>query len=188
MFGMESMSAAVKPLANVPEFTSILTRFSNPLLGVLAGLLLTAVIQSSSASIGILQALCVTGAIGYSAAIPIIMGQNIGTCVTAMLSGIGGNQNAKRTALVHLYFNIIGTALFMVGFYTIHALYPLPFLNEPANPVGIAVIHSLFNVVSTLLLLPFSKYLVKLSCMTIKQKSITMGRAEFGIRPAEGKK
>lgn len=116
MFGMETMSDAVKPLADVPEFANILLMFKNPLLGMLAGLVLTAVIQSSSASVGILQSLCVTGAVSYGAAIPIIMGQNIGTCVTALLSSIGASKNAKRTAFVHLYFNIIGTAIFMIIF------------------------------------------------------------------------
>ena len=115
MFGMDTMSGAVKPLADVPEFTGILTAFSNPILGVLAGMILTAVIQSSSASVGILQALCATGAVSYGAAVPIIMGQNIGTCVTAMLSGIGASRNARRAALVHLYFNLIGTVVFYAG-------------------------------------------------------------------------
>ena len=122
MTGMETMSGAVKPLADVPEFTSLLTRFSNPLFGMLAGTLLTAVIQSSSASVGILQALCVTGAVSYNVALPIIMGQNIGTCVTALLSAVGASKNAKRAAMVHLYFNIIGTAIFMQP-----VLFPAPF-------------------------------------------------------------
>lgn len=168
MFGMDTMSNAVKPLAQVPEFTGILTRFSNPILGMLAGLVLTAVIQSSSASVGILQALCATGAVGYSAAVPIIMGQNIGTCVTAMISGIGASKNAKRAALVHLYFNIIGTTLFMIVFYILNAVQPFSFMNESASAVGIAVIHSLFNIAATICLLPFSKLLVKLACLTIK--------------------
>lgn len=170
MFGMETMSNAVKPLANVPEFTGILTRFSNPILGMLAGLVLTAVIQSSSASVGILQALCATGAIGYSAAIPIIMGQNIGTCVTAMISGIGASKNARRAALVHLYFNIIGTILFMAVFYAINAISPFPFMETPANQAGIAVVHSVFNILATVCLLPFSKVLVRLACLTIKEE------------------
>lgn len=168
MFGMDTMSKAVEPLAQVPEFTGILTRFSNPILGMLAGLVLTAVIQSSSASVGILQALCITGAVGYSAAIPIIMGQNIGTCVTAMISSIGASKNAKRAALVHLYFNVIGTVLFMIVFYSLNAVQPFSFMDEPANAVGIAVIHSLFNVTATVCLLPFSKLLVKLACLTVK--------------------
>ncbi|MBQ2803473.1 MAG: Na/Pi cotransporter family protein [Lachnospiraceae bacterium] len=170
MFGMDTMSEAVKPLRDVPEFTSILTRFTNPLLGMLAGLILTAVIQSSSASVGILQALCATGAVGYGAAIPIIMGQNIGTCVTAMISGVGASKNAKRTALVHLYFNIIGTILFMIAFYTINAIRPFPFMEDVATPFGIAAVHSVFNVVATVCLLPFSKVLVKLATITVKDE------------------
>ena len=120
MFGMDAMSSAVEPLKDVPQFTHLLTMFTNPLLGMLAGLILTAIIQSSSASVGILQALCSTGAVSFGCAIPIIMGQNIGTCVTAIISSVGASKNAKRTALVHLYFNIIGTALFMIVFYAIN--------------------------------------------------------------------
>ena len=178
MFGMDAMSEAVKPLRDVPEFTSILTRFSNPILGMIAGLVLTAVIQSSSASVGILQALCATGAVGYGAALPIIMGQNIGTCVTAMISGIGASKNAKRTALVHLYFNIIGTILFMVAFYAINAVMPFEFLNDAATPFGIAAIHSIFNITATLCLLPFSKFLVKLATMTIKEEEVAVEISE----------
>ncbi len=168
MFGMETMSDAVKPLANVPEFTGILTAFSNPLLGMIAGAVLTAIIQSSSASVGILQALCVTGAVSYGVAIPIIMGQNIGTCVTALLSSIGATKNAKRAAMVHLYFNIIGTVVFMVLFYTVNAVVGFSFLGTATNAAGIAVIHSLFNVFATMLLLPFGKGLEKLACLTIR--------------------
>lgn len=168
MFGMETMSDAVKPLANVPEFTGILTAFSNPILGMIAGAVLTAIIQSSSASVGILQALCVTGAVSYEVAIPIIMGQNIGTCVTALLSSIGATKNAKRAAMVHLYFNIIGTVVFMVLFYTINAVVGFSFLGTATNAAGIAVIHSLFNVFATMLLLPFGKGLEKLACLTIR--------------------
>ena len=170
MFGMESMSGAVKPLADVPEFTSIMTAFSNPLFGVLAGTILTAIIQSSSASVGILQALCMTGAVPYSVALPIIMGQNIGTCVTALLSAIGANKNAKRAAMVHLYFNLIGTAIFMAGFYAINAVIGFSFFSEAANPAGIATLHSVFNITATIILLPFSRVLEKLACLTIKDK------------------
>ena len=175
MFGMDTMSNAVKPLAQVPEFTGILTRFSNPVLGMLAGLLLTAIVQSSSASVGILQALCATGAVGYGAAVPIIMGQNIGTCVTALLSGAGASKNAKRAALVHLYFNVIGTILFMLGFYGVNAFWPLALLEEAATPFGIAAVHSIFNLGATVCLLPFSGGLVKLACLTIREEA---GRAE----------
>lgn len=169
MFGMDTMSAAVEPLKDVPEFTNILTMFTNPILGVLAGLILTAIIQSSSASVGILQALCSTGAISFGCAFPIIMGQNIGTCVTAIISSIGASKNAKRTAMVHLYFNVIGTVIFMVAFYILNAAIGFSFMNEAASPAGIAVIHSIFNVVATLILLPFSKGLEKLAYMTIKE-------------------
>ncbi len=172
MFGMDTMSGAVKPLADVPEFTSILTRFSNPILGMLAGLVLTAVIQSSSASVGILQALCATGAVSFGTALPIIMGQNIGTCVTAMLSGVGASKNAKRAALVHLYFNVIGTAVFMVVFYTANLFFHFEFLHEAADGFGIAFIHSVFNIAATLFLLPFSKKLVRLACLTIKTQDM----------------
>ena len=146
MTGMETMSGAVKPLADVPEFTGILTRFSNPLFGMLAGALLTAVIQSSSASVGILQALCVTGAVSYNVALPIIMGQNIGTCVTALLSAVGASKNAKRAAMVHLYFNIIGTTIFMLLFYFLHLFVDFSFMSQAAGPAGIAVIHRMFNI------------------------------------------
>lgn len=168
MFGMDTMSGAVKPLADVPEFTNILLMFSNPILGMIAGLVLTAIIQSSSASVGILQALCVTGAVSYGTAIPIIMGQNIGTCVTALLSAIGASKNAKRASLVHLYFNLIGTIVFMVLFYTINAFVSFDFLPTAANAAGIAVVHTVFNVFATMLLLPFSTILEKLACLTIK--------------------
>ena len=130
MFGMDTMSEAVKPLADVPEFTRLFTVFENPILGVIAGTILTAVIQSSSASVGILQALCLTGAVSYSSAIPIIMGQNIGTCITALLSAVGANRNAKRAALVHFYFNLIGTILFMVLFYLLNAFIGFSFMGQ----------------------------------------------------------
>ena len=171
MFGMDTMSAAVKPLADVPEFTNLLLAFSNPIAGVLAGTVLTAIIQCSSASVGILQALCVTGAVPYSAAFPIIMGQNIGTCVTALLSAIGANKNAKRAAMIHLYFNIIGTVVFLSVFYILNAAVQFPFMDSMATPAAIAVTHSVFNVTATLLLLPFSNLLVKLACMTIRDSS-----------------
>lgn len=169
MTGMETMSGAVKPLADVPEFTGILTMFSNPILGMLCGAVLTAVIQSSSASVGILQALCATGAVSFGTAIPIIMGQNIGTCVTAVISGIGAHKNAKRTALVHLYFNIIGTIVFMIAFYSLNSFLHFGFLADSANAAGIAVVHSAFNVLATILLLPFSRVLVKLACLTLPE-------------------
>ncbi|MDO5337194.1 MAG: Na/Pi cotransporter family protein [Eubacteriales bacterium] len=168
MFGMDTMSSSVKPLADVPEFTGILTAFSNPVLGLLAGTVLTAIIQSSSASVGILQALCATGAVTYGAALPIIMGQNIGTCVTALLSAIGANKNARRAAMVHLYFNVIGTITFMILFYLTNAVIHFDFLQDTAGVAGIAVIHTAFNIFATLLLLPFSKVLEKLAVLTIR--------------------
>ena len=168
MFGMNMMSDAVSPLKDNPAFTNFFTLFSNPVLGLLAGAVLTAVIQSSSASVGILQALCSTGAIGYSSAVPIILGQNIGTCVTALLSSVGASKNAKRAAFVHLYFNVIGTIVFMVLFYGLNAFIHFEFLEGQATELGIAVIHTLFNIIATAVLLPFSKMLEKLACLTIR--------------------
>lgn len=169
MFGMEIMSSAVKPLANVPEFTSLFTAFENPVLGMIVGAVLTAVIQSSSASVGILQAMCATGSVTVGAALPVIMGQNIGTCVTALLSGVGANRNAKRASLVHLYFNLIGTFVFMAVFYAMNHFVQFAFLSDTANGAVIAVIHSLFNIASTIVLLPASELLVKLAYFTIPQ-------------------
>ena len=167
MTGMDQMSAAVKPLKDVPEFTNILLMFSNPILGMLAGMILTAIIQSSSASVGILQALCATGAVPFGTALPIIMGQNIGTCVTAIISSIGTSKNAKRAAAVHLFFNIIGTVVFMIVFYTINAIVPFEFLNIPADSKGIATVHTLFNIGATCILLPFAGLLEKLALLAI---------------------
>lgn len=173
MTGMTMMSNAVKPLADVPEFTNILLMFTNPILGMIAGFVLTAVIQSSSASVGILQALCITGAVKYSAALPIIMGQNIGTCVTALLSAIGASKNARRASLMHLYFNLIGTVAFMLVFYAINAVAPFAFLDDTAGAAGIAVVHTTFNVIATVCWLPFSKLLVKLVTLTIRDDDQT---------------
>ena len=185
MFGMETMSGAVEPLADVPEFTNLFVAFKNPFLGMLVGALLTAVIQSSSASVGILQAMCATGAVSFGAAIPIIMGQNIGTCVTAMISSIGASKNAKRTALVHLYFNVIGTAIFMVVFYTLNAFLHFSFLNQAANGAGIALVHSAFNIAATLILLPFSKVLERLAVLTIPDHGGETEEAEQKKRLAD---
>lgn len=170
IYGMEAMSGAVAPLKNVPEFTGILTKFSNPLLGVLAGMILTAVIQSSSASVGILQALSVTGSITVASAFPIILGQNIGTCITAIIAAVGTNKNAKRTAVVHLTFNIIGVALAMILFYGANAIFDLPIVQSTANGATIATIHTLFNVFATVVLFPFGKQLEKLACLIIPDK------------------
>lgn len=178
MYGMEAMSGAVAPLADNEKFTGILTMFSNPLLGLLAGTILTAVIQSSSASVGILQALCATGAVNFSTALPIIMGQNIGTCITAIISSIGTSKNAKRTAAVHLFFNIIGTIIFMVVFYTLNVFVHFQFLNTAASPAGIAVIHSLFNIGATILLFPFANLLEKMAIFVIPDKESEMEEME----------
>lgn len=173
MFGMETMSAAVKPLANVPQFTNVFTMFTNPVLGMIVGAVLTAVIQSSSASVGILQALCATGGVTMASAIPIIMGQNIGTCVTSLISAAGANKNAKRAALVHFYFNLIGTIIFMVVFYTLNAFLHFEILNMTANAWLIALVHSCFNIAATILFMPFGDLLAKLACLTIRDKKET---------------
>ena len=163
MFGMDAMSDAVKGLASVPEFQNLFLAFTNPILGVLVGALVTAIIQSSSASVGILQALSVTGAVSYSAAIPIIMGQNIGTCVTAMLSSFGASKNAKRASVIHLMFNVIGTVIWLSVFCIISAIFKPLILNESASYLGIAICHSIFNVLCTIILLPASSLLEKLA-------------------------
>ena len=167
MTGMTTMSNAVLPLQNEAWFTSLFTRFSNPLLGVLVGALVTGIIQSSSASVGILQALSATGVITYGSAIPIIMGQNIGTCVTALISSVGANKNARRAAMVHLYFNIIGVTLFLAIFYGANLLLDFAFVNETVTAWGIAVVHSIFNLTATAVLLPFANGLEKLAILTI---------------------
>ncbi len=171
MIGMTTMSDAMAVLKEIPEFTSILTKFSNPLLGVAAGAILTAAIQSSSASVGILQALSTTGAITVGAAFPIILGQNIGSCVPVLLSSIGTNKNAKRTAGVYLTFSVIGVIVAMALFYGADALFGLPFIQNTVSPIGIAVIHTLFNVFATIILFPFGKQLEKLMCLIIKDKA-----------------
>ena len=171
MFGMSTMSDAVSGLKNVPQFTSLMTRFENPVLGVLAGAVITGIIQSSSASVGILQSIAgATGAVSIGATVPIIMGQNIGTCVTAMISSVGANRNAKRTAAVHLYFNIIGTVVMLVAFSIARSLVAIPVLNNPANQFSIAVVHTAFNVIGTALLYPFTGFLEKLATMTVGNK------------------
>ncbi len=171
MFGMSAMSDAVAPLKSDPNFANILLLFTNPALGVLAGTVLTAVIQSSSASVGILQALSSTGALPYSAAMPIIMGQNIGTCATALLSAMGASKNAKRASFVHLYFNLIGTVIFLVVYYLIDAFIGFPFTDDMVTAQGIATIHTLFNLSTTAVLLPFYKLLGKLAEKTVREHS-----------------
>lgn len=168
MFGMNTMSGAVKPLANVPEFASILTMFSNPVLGVLVGAVVTGIIQSSSASVGILQALSLTGSLTFGSAIPIIMGQNIGTCVTSLISSIGTNKNARRVAVVHIGFNLIGTVLCLAGFYLYESFVGFALLDDVITPVGIAFVHSVFNVTTTVLLFPFGAQLDRLARIIVK--------------------
>ncbi len=171
MFGMSAMTDAVAPLANSEAFTSILLLFTNPLFGVLAGTVLTAIIQSSSASVGILQALATTGSITYGMAIPIIMGQNIGTCATALISCIGANKNAKRAAMVHFYFNLIGTIIFLALFYVLDAIIGFGFTATSINGAEIAMIHTVFNLTSTAIMLPFGNQLAKLATLTIREGS-----------------
>lgn len=168
MYGMTFMSDAVSPLADMPEFTKMLTMFTNPLLGILTGVVLTAVIQSSSASVGILQALSLTGGITYGMAIPIIMGQNIGTCVTALISSIGVSRNAKRVSIIHILFNVMGTTVFMIIYFIIAHIIDIAFMDTAVTPVNIAIIHSVFNICTTLMLLPFSKLLVRMAEGAIK--------------------
>ena len=168
MFGMETMSEAVKPLAEVEAFTNLFVLFSNPIIGVLVGIFVTAAVQSSSASIGILQALTVTGSVNMASAIPIIMGQNIGTCVTALISSVGTNKNAKRTALVHLYFNLFGTAAAMIIFYSLKMIFGFD-LSVQANYFSIAIIHTAFNLFCTVILFPFSKQLARLAVLTVSE-------------------
>lgn len=177
MFGMETMSDAVAPLKDNEAFTGILTRFENPILGIAAGAILTAVIQSSSASVGILQAFCISGIMGYSTAVPIIMGQNIGTCVTALISSIGADTNAKRAAFIHLYFNLIGSILFMVLFYTLDHFIVFAFMGEKATALGIAVIHSIFNLGCAVTLFPFADLLVKLAALTVPETQLIRRKA-----------
>lgn len=167
MFGMKEMSSAVSVLKDVPSFRNMFLAFNNPVLGVFAGAVLTAIIQSSSASVGILQALASTGVVSYGVAIPIIMGQNIGTCITAILSSVGANKNAKRAALVHLGFNVIGTVVWLSVFSAVRSMFAPPFLEDAASLLGIAVAHTVFNVLCTMLLLPMSGLLEKLVCLLI---------------------
>lgn len=168
MFGMKLMSSSMSPLAESEAFAGMLTAFNNPFFGVLIGAAVTGIIQSSAASVGILQALALTGGISYGMALPIIMGQNIGTCVTSLISSIGVNKNAKRVAAVHVSFNVIGTAVFLIAYIAFDALNLLPFAHLPVNTVGIALMHTIFNVGTTIILLPFSKMLVKIASLIVR--------------------
>ena len=167
MTGMELMSGSMKFLRDEAWFARLMVSFSNPLIGILVGAALTAIIQSSSASVGILQSMCSTGAVSFGCAIPVILGQNIGTCVTAMMGAIGANKNARRTAMVHLYFNIMGTLIFVVLFYGIGLFFPWKFLSSPCNEMNIAVIHTAFNIAATAILLPLNGVLVKLATLSV---------------------
>lgn len=186
MYGMDAMSSSVEPLSEIPEFKNLFIMFQNPILGMIVGVVLTSIIQSSSASVGILQALCMTGLVPYASAVPIIMGQNIGTCVTALLSSIGTGKNGRRAALIHLYFNLIGTILFMIAFYGINSIVHFSFMQESATAVGIAVIHSAFNLTATIILLPFSNILLKLATTTIPEtedeENIEAGKLQESLR------
>lgn len=182
MFGMEAMSSAVSSLRNVPQFREIFLMFSNPILGVLVGAVLTGIIQSSSASVGILQALASTGQVTYGAAIPIIMGQNIGTCVTALLSSIGTNKNARRAALVHLNFNVIGATVGIVLFYVVRAVAAPVLLGQAASEWGIAVAHSIFNILCTAVLLPMGGLLEKLVLRLVPEGKQPQREAELDER------
>ena len=170
MFGMETMSATMKPLSEDPNFRSALVWFTNPILGVITGTVITGIIQSSSASVGILQAMSMTGSITFATALPIIMGQNIGTCVTALISSAGSSANARRAALVHLYFNIIGVFIFLTLFYSVNAIVGLPFYNSTVRAVDIAIIHTVFKVFNTTILLPFRAQLLKLAMISVKDE------------------
>ena len=170
MVGMDLMSSSVAGLKGDPAFQSILTMFENPILGVLAGLVLTVIVQSSSASVGILQSLTVTGAITYGAAIPIIMGQNIGTCVTALISSISANKNGKRAAMIHLYFNIIGVIVWLSIFYIVNAIFSLIPTDTPINAWGVALVHTVFKILSVLVMAPFYRWLERLAVLTVRDK------------------
>ena len=174
MFGMEAMSGSVSGLKNDPEFAKVLVMFSNPILGVIVGTVVTAIVQSSSASVGILQALTTTGAISFNTAVPIIMGQNIGTCVSAMLSSIGASKNARRASIVHLSFNVIATLILLPLYYILVMVLPesvTAIVNESADPLGIAVVHTVFKILALLILMPCSGLLEKLACAVVKENS-----------------
>ncbi|MCF2651147.1 Na/Pi cotransporter family protein [Anaeromassilibacillus senegalensis] len=175
MTGMTLMSGAVKPLADLPQFKDILMMLNNPFVAILAGTLITALIQSSAASLGILQSLAMTGGISFNMALPIIMGQNIGTCITALLSSIGTSKNAKRVTAVHIYFNVLGTVICLSGFYLADAIFHFSFTDQPISSFMIAVVHSAFNLLTTFILLPFCKQLEKLAVLTVRDKRVKPG-------------
>lgn len=168
MFGMNMMSDAVEPLADMPQFTTVLTAFSNPILGVLVGTIFTAIIQSSSASVGVLQALSMTGALTYGSVVPVIMGQNIGTCISALLASLGTTKNAKRVAVVHILFNVIATVVFLTIWTLVTNIFDLAIVDKVVKPYNIAIVHSIFNIAGTILLFPFINLLEKLACAIVK--------------------
>ena len=185
MTGMDLMGDSMDFLAEEAWFADLMVSFSNPILGILAGAVLTAVIQSSSASVGILQSMCATGVITAGTALPIILGENIGTCVTAMISTVGANRNARRTAMVHLYFNLVGVALFALIFYGVGMFYPWQFLNDTINEFDIALIHTGFNLLTTAVMLPLHDVLEKLAYLTVRDNKQPQQTEAAGI-PAFG--
>ena len=172
MYGMTIMANTMEPLGEMPEFTNLLTAFQNPILGVLAGMLFTALVQSSSASVGVLQVLSMTGTLSYQITIPIIMGQNIGTCISALLASIGTNKNARRVAIVHVLFNVIGTVVCLTAWTIANAVFDFAFATEAVSPFTIAVLHSIFNITTTILLLPFAGWLEKMACVIIPEDKV----------------
>ena len=179
MFGMDSMSEAVQPLAESEEFKNVLVLFSNPVIGLIVGTVFTAIVQSSSASVGILQALTLTGTVTYATAIPIVMGQNIGTCVSAMISSIGASKNAKRAAVIHLSFNLISAVVWLTVYYLLETFIGFEFVNQAATPLGIAVVHTVFKLLALALLMPFSKKLEQLSYLIIKKDESEKEKTEL---------
>lgn len=179
MFGMEVMSGAVEPLAESEKFKNILILFSNPVIGLIVGTVFTAIVQSSSASVGILQALTLTGTVTYATAIPIVMGQNIGTCVSAMISSIGASKNAKRAAVIHLSFNLISAVVWLTVYYVVESIVGFAFVSQAANPLGIAVVHTVFKLLALALLMPFGKQLEKLSYIIIKKDESEIEKTEL---------
>ena len=169
MQGMTMMSSSMEPLKEMDSFVSIMTAFKNPLLGVFSGAVVTGVIQSSAAAIGILQSISMTGKLTYGMAIPLVMGANIGTCMTAILSSIGVNRDAKRVTVIHVAIKLIGTVIWLIVFYSVNAFFNISFMDSPVSIVGVAAIHSIFNIANTVLLFPFSKFLVKLAHVVVKE-------------------
>jgi phosphate:Na+ symporter len=169
MQGMTMMSTSMEPLKEMDSFVSLMTAFKNPLLGVFSGAVVTGVIQSSAASIGILQSISMTGKLTYGMAIPLVMGANIGTCMTAILSSIGVNRDAKRVTVIHVAIKLIGTVIWLIVFYAVNTLFNLSFLDSPVSIVGVAAIHSVFNIANTVLLFPFNKLLVKIAHIVVKE-------------------